>query len=103
MCAGDGRAIVARCNQLFEATFVEVRGEILEEVALERVVAVAIDDLVAKGVGVELQVGFDLFLDVDILGIELVLLGRLSLAEALIHRLVFELLHSISPFISVRW
>jgi len=74
--AGDGRAVVAGGDELFEAELGEVGGKVLEEVALERVVAVAIDDLAAKGVGVELQVGLDLFLDVDILGIELVLLGR---------------------------
>jgi hypothetical protein len=75
--AGDGGAVVAGGDELFEAELVEVGGEVLEEVALERVVAVAVDDLAAEGVGVELQVGLDLFLDVDVLGVELVLLGRL--------------------------
>ena len=75
--AGDGGAVVAGGDELLEAELVEVGGEVLEEVALEGVVAVAVDDLAAEGVGVELQVGLDLFLDVDVLGVELVLLGRL--------------------------
>src|SRR5438270_509133 len=44
----------------------------------------------ARGVGVELEVGFDLFLDVDILGVELVLFGRLRGAQISIHRLAFR-------------
>ena len=88
--AGDGGAVVAGGDELFEAELVEVGGEVLEEVALEGVVAVAVDDLAAEGVGVELQVGFDLFLDVDVLGVELVLLGRLGGAEASVQRLAFR-------------
>ena len=68
-------------DELFKAELVEVGGEVLEEVALEGVVAVAVDDLVAEGVRVELQVGLDLLLDVGVLGIELVLLGRLRAGE----------------------
>jgi hypothetical protein len=75
--AGDGGAVVAGGDELLEAELVEVGGEVLEEVALEGVVAVAVDDLAAEGVGVELEVGLDLLLDVDVLGVELVLLGRL--------------------------
>ena len=81
--AGDGGAVVAGGDELFEAELVEVGGEVLEEVALEGVVAVAVDDLAAEGVGVELEVGLDLFLDVDVLGVELVLLGRLRGAAGL--------------------
>ena len=88
--AGDGGAVVAGGDELLEAELVEVGGEVLEEVALEGVVAVAVDDLAAEGVGVELQVGLDLFLDVDVLGVELVLLGRLRGAEALVQRLAFH-------------
>ena len=77
LCAGDGGAVVAGGDELLQAELVEVGGEVLEEVALEGVVAVAVDDLAAEGVGVELEVGLDLFLDVDVLGVELVLLGRL--------------------------
>ncbi len=77
LCAGDRGAVVAGGDELFEAELVEVGGEVLEEVALEWVVAVAVDDLAAEGVGVELQVGLDLFLNVDVLGVELVLLGFL--------------------------
>ena len=90
LCAGDGGAVVAGGDELFEAELVEVGGEVLEEVALEGVVAVAVDDLAAEGVGVELQVGLDLFLDVDVLGVELVLLGRLRGAEASVQRLAFH-------------
>ena len=80
--AGDWGAVVAGGDELLEAEFVEVGGEILEEVAFKGVVAVAVDDLAAEGVGVELQVGLDLFLDVDVLGVELILLGRLRGAQA---------------------
>ena len=90
MCAGDGGAVVADGDELFEAELVEVGGEVLEEVALEWVVAVAVDDLAAEGVGVELEVGLDLLLDVDILGVELVLLGCLRGVEASIQRLFFH-------------
>jgi hypothetical protein len=73
--SGDGGAIVTGGDELFKAELVEVESEILEEVALEWVVAVAVDDLAPKSVGVELQVGLDLLLDVDVLGVELILLG----------------------------
>jgi hypothetical protein len=73
-------------DQLFEAELVEVGGEVLEEIALERIIAVAIDHLVAEGVGIKVQVSLDLLLDVDVLRVELVLLGRPCCAEALIHR-----------------
>ncbi len=86
----DGRAIVAGGDEPFEAELVEVGSEILEEVALEGVVAVAVDDLATEGVGVELQVGLDLFLDVDVLGVELVLPGRFRGSEALVERLAFH-------------
>ena len=70
--ACDGRAVVAGGDKLFESEFIEVGGEVFEEIALKGVVAVAIDDLVAKGVGVELEVRFDLFLNVNVLGVELI-------------------------------
>src|SRR6185295_2984556 len=84
--ASDGRAVVAGSYQLFQPELVEVGGEVLEEVALEWVVAVAVDDLASEGVGVELYVGLDLFLDVDVLSVELVLLGRLRGVQASIQR-----------------
>ena len=84
---GDGGAVVAGGDELLQAELVEVGGEVLEEVALEGVVAVAVDDLAAEGVGVELEVGFDFLLDVDVLGVELVLLGRLGGAQASVQRL----------------
>lgn len=83
LCSGDGGAVVAGGDELFEAELVEVGGEILEEVALEWVVAVAVDDFAAEGVAVELEVSLDLFLDVNVLGVELVLLGRLGDAPSL--------------------
>jgi hypothetical protein len=85
--AGNGRAVVAGGDELFEAELVEVGGEILKEIALEGVVAVAVDDLVTEGVGVELQIGLDLFLDVYVLGVELVLLGCLGGVQASVQRL----------------
>ena len=88
--AGDGGAVVAGGDELFEAKLVEVGGEILEEVALEGVVAVAVDDLAAEGVGVELKVGLDLLLNVDVLGVELVLLGRPCGGQASAQRLAFH-------------
>lgn len=56
----------------------------------EWVVAVAVDDLAAEGVGVELEVGLDLFLDVNVLGVKLVLLGRLGGGQASVQRLAFR-------------
>ena len=79
--ARDGGAVVAGGDELFQAELVEVGGEVFEEVALEGVVAVAVDDLAAEGVGVELEVGLDLFLDVDVLSVELVLLCCFALAR----------------------
>ena len=90
LCAGDGGAVVAGGDELFQAELVEIGGKVLEEIALEGVVAVAIDNLAAESVGVKLEVGLDLFLDVDILGVELVLLGRLRGTEISIHRLAFH-------------
>ena len=74
--AGNRRTVIAGGDELFEAQLVEVGCEILEEVALKRVVAVAIHNLGAEGVRIELQVRLDLFLDINVLGIELILLGR---------------------------
>jgi hypothetical protein len=71
----DGRAVVAGRDKPLEAELIEVGGEVLEEVTFERVIAVAVDNLAAKGVGVELKISLDLFLDVGILGVKLVLLG----------------------------
>jgi len=79
---GDGGAVVAGGDELLEAELVEVGGEVLEEIALEWVVAVAIDDLAAEGFGVEFEVGLHLLLDVNVLGIELILLSRLSGMQA---------------------
>src|SRR5207253_1471628 len=87
---GDGRAVVAGGDELLEPEFVEVGGEVLEEVALEGVVAVAIDDLAAEGFGVELEVCLDLFLDVNVLGVELVLLGRLCSVQTSVQRLALH-------------
>jgi hypothetical protein len=87
--AGDGGAVVAGGDELFEAELVEVGGEVLEEVALEGVVAVAVNHLAAEGLAVELEVGLDLFLDVDVLGVELVLLGRPGGGQSLVQRLGF--------------
>src|SRR4051812_48502967 len=81
---GEGRAVVARGDELLETELIEVGGEVFEEVALEGVVAVAIHDLAAEGVGVELKVGLDLLLDVNVLGVKLVLLRRLRGAQALV-------------------
>jgi hypothetical protein len=84
---GDGGAVVAGGDELLEAELVEVCREVLEEVALEGVVAVAVDDLAAEGVRVELEVGLDLFLDVDVLRVELVLLGGLGGTQATVEGL----------------
>ena len=45
--AGDGGAIVAGGYKLFETEFVEIGGEILEEIALEGIVAVAINGCIS--------------------------------------------------------
>ena len=96
LCAGDGGTIVAGGDELLEAEPVKVGGEVFKEVAFEGVVAVTVDNLAAEGVFVELQIGLDLFLDVDVLGVKLVLLGRLRGAEPLIHWFAFRLRHSLS-------
>ena len=58
--------------------------EVLEEVAFERVVAVAVNDLAAERVRVELQVRLDLLLDVDVLSVKLVLLRLLGVRQTLV-------------------
>jgi hypothetical protein len=80
--AGDGGAVVAGGDELFQPELIEVGSEVLEEVALEGVVAVAVDDLATEGIGVELKVGLDFFLYVNVLSVELVLLRRLRGVQA---------------------
>lgn len=79
---GKGRVVVAGADEPFEAELVDVSGEVLEEVAPKRVVAVAVDGLLAEGVVIVFEVGFDFLLDFDVLGVELVLLGGLGGAQA---------------------
>lgn len=57
LLAGDGRAGVAGGDELLQPEVVEVHGEVLEEVALVGVVAVAEDDLAAQLVAVVAQLG----------------------------------------------
>lgn len=90
LCAGDWGTVVAGADKLFQSQLVEVGGKVLEEVALEGVVAIAVDNLAAEGVGVEFEVGLDLFLDVNVLSVELVLLGFPRCGQILIHRLAFH-------------
>ena len=75
--APHGRAVVARAEEAAQAEPVEVQGEILEEVALIGVVAVAKDGLPAEVGQVVLQLTFD----VGELGVELVFLGALGGVE----------------------
>jgi hypothetical protein len=70
---GDGRTIVAGGDEFLQTEFVEVGSEILEEVAFKRIVAVAIDDFFAEGVGVVFEVGFYLFLNIYVLCVKLIL------------------------------
>ena len=90
LCAGNWGAVVAGGDELFQPELIEVGSEVFEEVAFKRVVAVTVDDLAAEGVRIELEVGLDFFLDVNVLGVELVLLGRLRGAQALIQRFDFH-------------
>ena len=78
------RSVIAGRDQPLQPQLVEVRREVLEEVAFERVVAVAVDNLAAERVPVELQVRLDLLLDVDVLGVELVLLRLLGVRQTLV-------------------
>jgi hypothetical protein len=94
-CAGDGGTVVAGGDELFEAKRVELGGEVFKEAALERIVAIAVHDLAPEGVGVELEVCLHLFLDVDVLGVELVLLGRLGGGQASVQRRAFRHLASV--------
>ncbi len=80
LSADDGGAGVAGGDELLQDEGVEVGGEVLEEVALEGVVAVAEDDLALEAVLVMLE----LVGDVGELGVELVLLGRLGAGEGAI-------------------
>jgi hypothetical protein len=82
----DGRAVVTGGDEPLETEPVEVGGEILEKVAFVGVVAVAVDDLAAKGVGVVLQVRLDLSLDVVVLGVELILFGNLRVGKRSVAR-----------------
>ena len=90
LCASDRGAVVAGGNELFEAQHVELGCEVLEKIALEGVVAVAVDDLATEGVGVEFEVGLDLFLDVDVPGVEPVLFGLPRGGQISIHRRAFR-------------
>jgi len=83
--AGNWGAVVTGGDELFQTKSVEVGCEVFEEVAFEGVVAITVDDLTAKGVPVELQISLNLFLDVNVLSVELILLGRLRGTEISIH------------------
>ena len=74
LASGDGRAAVARRNQLPQAQMVEVQGEVLEEVRLVGVVAVAQDNLAFEMIRVVPQ----LVLDVWHPRVELVVLDLLG-------------------------
>ena len=90
LCAGDGGTVVAGADKFFEAELVKVGCKVLEEIALEGIVAVAVDNLATEGVGVAFEISLDLFLDVGVLCIELVLLGRPRGTQASVQRLAFQ-------------
>ena len=73
LAADDGRLLIARRDELFETERIEVEGEIPEEIALKRVVAVAEYRLSAQLGLIVLQLVFD----VAKLRVELILLGFL--------------------------
>jgi len=81
LCTGDGGAVVAGGDEFLQAELVEVGGEVLEEVAFKRIIAVAVDAFVAEGVGVKFKVGFYLLLNVCVLCVELILLCRPCITE----------------------
>ena len=74
LAAGDGGARVAGGDELLQPEGVEVQREVLEKVRLERVVAVAQDDLAFEVV----PVMDELVLDVGHARVELVVLGLLG-------------------------
>ena len=80
--ARDWRTIVAGGYKLFKTEGVKVQGEILEEVALVRVVAIAEDHLALEMVAVMLQ----LLGDVVHLRVELVLLRPFGVSEIAVFR-----------------
>jgi hypothetical protein len=82
MCADNGRLLIACSYELLEAESVEIEREILEEVALEWVVAVAENRFAAQ---LRLVI-FQLVADVAKLGIKLILLGLLCIRERPISR-----------------
>lgn len=74
LAAGDGGARVAGGDELLQPEGVEVQCEVLKEIALERVVAIAQDDLAFEVV----PVMDELVLDVGHACVELVVLGLLG-------------------------
>ena len=75
---------VAGADELAEAEVLEVLGEELGEVAPLGVVAGQEDGLAAEHVGVVFEVGVHLLLNVGVLGVELVVLGRFCGLQVLV-------------------
>lgn len=70
----DRRRLVARGDEPLQSERVEIEYEVAEEIALERIVAIAVHGLPAKHVRVIVQVRADFFLDIVVLRIELIIL-----------------------------
>ncbi len=68
-------------NQLFKSELLEMQGEILEKVALIRIVAGTQDRFTPKNIGIVLQVRPDLLGDVRPLRVELVAFGFFRLGQ----------------------
>ena len=75
-------ALVTSSDELPKPKLFEVVGEVLEEVADPRIVAVAVDDLVLEVLSIVLQFS----LDVGQLRVELILLRSLGAAEPAVRR-----------------
>jgi hypothetical protein len=79
LSASNWRPVITGRDELPKAQPIEVSSKVLEKVALEGIVAIAIDYLSTEGVGVELKVGLDLLLDVYVSGVKLIPFGLAGL------------------------
>lgn len=61
-------------DKLFQTEFSEVENEIAKKIAFVGVIAITIYYFVAKSVRVKIQILFNLFLNVAVLGIKLIVL-----------------------------
>src|SRR3989344_3853791 len=69
---GYRRRFIAGGDKLFQSKLVEIEHEIAKEIALERIVAVAINNLATENIRAVFQIRLDFFLNIAVLGIKFV-------------------------------